>query len=84
MNPPLCGYIYPVRTPWPDLLREIYAAGGTRYRIAKILGVGESTVQGWEAGAEPRHAMGESIIALHAMLCPNTPGKRCMPKVVTT
>ena len=74
----LPGAIYPVKVPWPEILADIYATGCTRYRTARILGVGESTVEGWENGAEPRHAMGASILALHELLYPDTPGKRCM------
>jgi hypothetical protein len=72
------GAIYPVKMPWPAILADIYAAGCTRYRVARILGVGESTVEGWEGNSDPRHAMGMSLLALHEILCPNTPEKRCM------
>lgn len=78
MTTSLPGAIYPVKMPWPAILADIYAKACTRYRVAQILGVGESTVQGWEDGSEPRHAMGVAIIALHELLYPDTPEKRCM------
>ena len=73
----LIGHIYPARLDWPGIITDIKAAGCTRYRIAAILGVGESTVQGWEQGSDPRHSMGVAILALHEQLCPDTTEKRC-------
>ena len=85
MSIALIAAIYPKPIPWPLVLQQIYSAGGTRYRVAKILGVGQSTVEGWEDGAEPRHAMGESLLELRDLYCPglprpvgsSTPEKRC-------
>lgn len=76
---PLAGHIFPVKMPWPEILHDIKTAGCSRYRIAIILGVGESTVEGWENGSDPRHAMGQAVLMLHATLCPNATEKRCNP-----
>lgn len=86
MSAVLAGYIYPDPVDWPLALKQIYATGATRYRVAKVLGVGESTVQGWEEGAEPRHATGQALIQLRSLLCAGPPplrgdttAKRFMP-----
>ena len=83
MSAVLAGHIYPIKMPWPEILADLNSAGCTRYRIAIILGVGQSTVQGWEDGSDPRHAMGQAILALHAQICPLATEKRCMPQAVT-
>lgn len=77
MSAVLAGYIYPVKVDWVKILADIKATGCSRYRIAIILGVGQSTVQNWDEGHEPRYAMGEAILMLHAQLCPDATIKRC-------
>lgn len=49
---------------WPEILEELSAAGLGMKRLAKLLGVGWSTVRGWKRGSEPSHADGELVLII--------------------
>ena len=53
-------------TDWNLLIIDLRCAGLSLGGIAQALGCSRSTVQGWTAGHEPRHADGERLLALWA------------------
>lgn len=57
--------INPQKLDWRLLLQDLKDKGISRYKIAKILGRSESTVNSWWKGHEPSHSNGEAIIDLH-------------------
>ena len=62
-------YVYPRVIDWSQVMRDIADSGVNYNRVARILGVGWSTVQRWRTGSEPGHAIGSSILVIHARYC---------------
>lgn len=50
-------------------MADLVGAGWGPYRVSLCLGVALSTVQNWAEGGEPRHALGDALLRLHAMVC---------------
>lgn len=53
-----------LRVDWFRLIVDLNRAGHSTRRFADILGIPRTTIEGWKAGAEPKHADGERLIAL--------------------
>lgn len=47
---------------WPEVLSELAKHGLDADRLARVIGVGRTTVLGWRAGSEPSHADGEVVL----------------------
>lgn len=62
-------YVYPARVDWVQVLEDLHLAGITGYRVAALLGMEWSTVQGWLRGQEPRHSTGQALLELHRRYC---------------
>lgn len=63
-------YVYPTRINWPDILGDLRDKGYSGYRVALLLGMEWSTVQGWlNDGKEPRHSSGTALLQLHTRYC---------------
>lgn len=65
----------PIRHNWPQIIRELEAAGFTTYKIGLTIGVDHTTVENWRdhplpihdpKRPEPRHFIGEMLLAFHA------------------
>lgn len=61
----------PIRHNWPQIIRELEAAGLTTYKIALCIGRanGNKVVENWRDNPRspgPRHYEGELLLALHA------------------
>lgn len=61
----------PIRHNWPQIIRELEAAGYTTYKIALCIGRanGNRVVENWRDNPQspgPRHYEGELLLALHA------------------
>ncbi|MDO8298457.1 hypothetical protein [Lacisediminimonas sp.] len=52
------------RVSWFRIFNDLKVRGWSVYRIEEHLDVAKSTMLGWKAGAEPRHADGELLIVL--------------------
>jgi hypothetical protein len=53
-----------LRVDWFRLITDLNRAGHSTRRFADNLGIPRTTIEGWKAGAEPKHADGERLIAL--------------------
>lgn len=63
-------YVYPAKVDWVDVLNDLKIAGVSGYRVAALLGMEWSTVQGWlKEGKEPRHSTGQALLELHQRHC---------------
>lgn len=51
------------RVDWPRVLLYLRRAGYSMRAFADSLGIARSTITGWMAGSEPKHADGEKLIA---------------------
>ena len=51
------------RVDWPRVLLDLRRAGYSMRAFADSLGIARSTITGWMAGSEPKHADGEKLIA---------------------
>ena len=59
---------------WKNIIGEMIAAGETTYSIAEKVGVYQSSIHRiWKKGIEPKHALGQRIIALHKQVCGEQP-----------
>lgn len=57
---------------WPRMISDLRASGLTDYKIAHIVGYEHpKEIQAIAEGRIPRHDIGELLISLHAMVCPN-------------
>lgn len=76
--------IEPQKLDWRAILQDLKDKGHSLYKIAKILGKSETTVQGWyHQGKEPSHSNGAAILSLHSAVCgQDATQKRCAPEVV--
>lgn len=64
---------------WPSLISDLLDAGMTRAEVAAACApCGVATLNDLARGTthEPRHALGERLLALHAKVCKHTSGKR--------
>lgn len=52
------------RVDWFRLITDLNRAGNSTRRFADNLGIARTTIEGWKAGSEPKHADGERLIAL--------------------
>jgi hypothetical protein len=62
----------PPRIGWALIVRDLLAAGCSKYRIAAALGVSISTVQVWariSASSDIRYGYGRALIRLHSRYC---------------
>lgn len=57
---------------WFRILDDLAKADWKPRRVAALLEVALSTVQGWKAGSEPHHDTGEKLLLLHKLVCSNT------------
>lgn len=63
---------------WPKMLADLEGAGLTPYKIGVCLGVQVVQIQRIKSGTEPKHSVGELLIALHDVMvtnvssCPST------------
>jgi hypothetical protein len=57
------------RRDWFRILSELDTVGCTNAVVARKLGVAKNAVYGWKMGADPAHAMGETLLALHRVCC---------------
>ena len=69
------------RRDWFRVLGELDAAGMSNARVADLLGVAKNTVYGWKMGADPTHALGETLLALHASRCGARKGQGVVDKI---
>jgi hypothetical protein len=53
-----------LRVDWFRLITDLNRAGHSTRRFADNLGIARTTIEGWKAGSEPKHADGERLIAL--------------------
>lgn len=55
------------KTDWKQIIAEIVASEMTQIQIAAIVGCGQATISDLAFGTtkEPRHSLGEAIMALH-------------------
>ena len=72
------------RRDWFRVLGELDAAGMSNARVADLLGVAKNTVYGWKMGADPTHALGETLLALHASRCGARKGQGVVDKAAGT
>jgi hypothetical protein len=54
----------PIRISWFRVFSDLKVKGWSLYRIEDELDIAKSTLNGWKAGAEPKHYDGETIISL--------------------
>jgi hypothetical protein len=52
-----------LRVDWFRLITDLNRAGHSTRRFADNLGIARTTIEGWKAGSEPKHADGERLIA---------------------
>ena len=72
------------RVDWRAVLEDLRAAGVSGYRLAEIMLISRSTVQGWEGGSEPSHSYGAAILEVHARFCGVDATKRRITEAVLT
>lgn len=65
----LGDFVYPKKLPWEEMLRDFIGVSVSSHQAATLLGVGQSTLQRWQKGTEPKHSYGVSIIILHTRFC---------------
>jgi hypothetical protein len=58
-------------TSWPTIVSDLLGAGFDRPGLASAVGAGVSTINELARGVtrEPRHALGQRLLALHAQHC---------------
>ena len=57
---------------WPKMIRELREQGFTDWKLAQVVGYEHpKEIRAIEQGRIPRHDIGELIIGLHNMMCPN-------------
>lgn len=63
--------IFPRRLPWHLMFLDMAKSGVALSRQASLLGIPWSTFHSWlEPNApEPRHSLGDAIIAMHLAVC---------------
>lgn len=49
---------------WPRLIVDLSGAGLSLRLVEHAMDVPTSTIQGWKAGAQPKHSAGERLISL--------------------
>jgi predicted transcriptional regulator len=54
-----------MRVNWALIIAELKAAGCSRYRVSKLLGVADATAKNWARGGEPGHELGCALLKLH-------------------
>lgn len=56
----------PIRHNWPQIIRDLEAAGLTLHTISKMMRRQYVQVQRWLDGTEPKHYEGELLLLIHA------------------
>lgn len=56
-------------TNWAQIMFELRGRGICTGRVARHLGVQHSVATNWSKGGEPKHAVGEALLDLHAEYC---------------
>ena len=53
---------------WQKLVSEISATGMSDYKIAQCLGIHHLQLHRIKLGSEPKHSVGELLLALHRLM----------------
>ena len=60
----------PARRDWPQIIRDLEAAGVTLWKISILMHRQFGMIQRWRDGQEPRHYEGEMLLAIYAEYVP--------------
>lgn len=57
------------RTNWVQIMFDLRSRGITINRVARHVQVQYCVAKNWSEGGEPKHAVGEALLDLHAEFC---------------